>query len=421
MEGRSDHRGSTQSRPVSNRHHECELSSAGPARRFHGPADNQRLCAADWAVIERRIDAVESLRRSRSAWLAANGLDAALHLPGHMWDADFVDVNYRKLVRKDRHTIEHLRCLTYNFTGFSLLTMAPCTEHPDVPEVPPDADAILRAHADRAAAVADSFVAITSGMPRERVVAAPRLFAESGIDVDGSIVNCDTWATQQRLNGLHHSGVLDHLQRAVRRRGFARVVEIGAGYGNLAHALTTAIGPIDYTIIDLPESLIYSSIYLPVTLPAVPHTLVQPGQQLPAAGPGITYLGNHLLPVFLPQLGEVDLVVNMLSLSEMSPAQVAHYGAAARRLIGTDGVFHEQNYMEPGVQTDIVSILRGIFGYAALLQETPNPHRGRGEARQWTNRYHGALWNRGGVRPIPTAAAPAPTCTDRQHALTPSQ
>ena len=54
-------------------------------------------------------------------------------------------------------------------------------------------------------------VRITQGMPRERLVRTPRLFGESGWDVDGTIVNHDTWSTQQRLNGLHWSGVLDLL------------------------------------------------------------------------------------------------------------------------------------------------------------------------------------------------------------------
>jgi hypothetical protein len=282
--------------------------------------------------------------------------------------------------------------------------MAPCENTPEVLEVPADADAIIRSVASRASRATVEFVRCSRGMPRERLVQTPRLFGESGWDVDGTIVNFDTWSTQQRLNGLHHAGVLDLLQQRVARRGFARVVEIGAGYGNLGHALKTSVGPIDYTILDLPESLIYSSIWLSTVLADERHTLATPGLRLPPHGPGSTLVPNHLVGEFLPQLGEVDLVVNTLSLSEMSPLQIAHYGSIASQLIGEAGVFYEQNYVVAGVHTDLLPILGARFGYGALLGETVNPHRGRGEARMWANRYRNELWNRGGTTPLPTTA-----------------
>lgn len=377
-------------------------------RHFHGPADQFPLADADWDRIRACIDAVVALRSGRAEWLHTTGQDPTLHLPGHMWNDPFVDAQFAHLARKDRHTIEHLRCLTYNFTGFSLLSMGPCGDRPDLLAVPADVDAIVRGNSERAGAIADGFVGITRGLPVDRLVDVPRLFGESGVAVDGRITNCDSWSTQQRLNGLHHAGVIDLLRARARARGAVRIVEIGAGYGSLAHALHRLCGAVDYTIVDLPESLIYSTIYLSTTLPEVPHTVLQAGQPLPPRRPGVTYVGNHLLPSLLSEFGEIDLAVNVMSLSEMSPAQVAHYGTAARTLLGSSGVFYEQNYVEAGVQTDVIAILRRIFGYGAELLETPNPHRGRGPARLWSNRYLGALCNRGGLRPIATEAGPAP-------------
>ena len=371
---------------------------------FFGPRDNFRLSAADWHRIQELCDTIRGLRDGRADYLRQHGLAPEVHLPAHLWGQDFVPSNFAKIARKDRHTIEHLRCLTYNFTGFTMLTMAPCENTPEVLEVPPDADAIIRSVAHNASRVAVEFVRCTRGMPRDRIVQTPRLFGESGWDVDGTIVNFDTWSTQQRLNGLHHSGVLDLLQQRVRTRGYARVVEIGAGYGNLAHALKTAVGPIDYTIVDLPESLVYSTIWLSTVLADERHALVAPGSVLPAAGSGTTYLPNHMIGEFLPQLGEVDLVINTMSLSEMSSVQIAHYARIAAQLIGDGGLFYEQNYLVAGVHNDILQTLGLQFGYGALLAETGNPHRGRGEARMWSNRYRDELWNRGGITPMPTFA-----------------
>lgn len=376
---------------------------------FFGPRDNFPLSAADWTRIEGLCDRVAALREERAAYLERHGLDAKVHLPAHLWGQDFVHSNFRKIARKDRHTIEHLRCLTYNFTGFSLLTMANCENTPEVLEVPKDADAIIRSVARRASQATVDFVRCSHGMPKERLARTPRLFGESGWDVDGTIVNFDTWSTQQRLNGLHHAGVIDLLQQRARERGFARIVEIGAGYGNLAHAFRQTVGPVDYTIVDLPESLIYSTIWLSTVLPDERHTLLPSGARPPAAAPGFTFVANHMLGEFLPALGDVDLVVNTMSLSEMSPTQVVHYASAARRLIGKRGVFYEQNYVVPGVHTDIVALLAREFGYGAELAETSNPHRGRGVVRMWADSYRGELWDRGGVTAIPTAReAPSP-------------
>lgn len=374
---------------------------------FFGPRDNFPLSTSDWTRICELCDTVSAVRCGRADYLRAHGLDARLHLPGHMWADDFVAKNFRKIARKDFHQISHLRFLTYNFTGFHLQTMAPAEGIPDTTEVPANIDAVVRAAVKKASEAAVVFVRDNQHMPRERIVDTPRLFGESGWDVDGTIANFDSWSTQQRLNGLHWSGVLDLLQQRVRERGFARIVEIGAGYGNLAHALRRIGGPVDYTIVDLPESMIYSTIWLSTVSPGARCTIAAAGQPLAAPSPGITFVPNHMLGEFLPQLGEVDLVVNMMSLSEMSPDQVAHYGRAAAQLIGSHGVFYEQNYLEPGVQTDILPILGRVFGYGAWLDETQSPHRGRGNVRMWANAYRGELWNRGGLRPLATRQAPA--------------
>jgi hypothetical protein len=372
---------------------------------FFGPRDNFALADDDWHRIELLCDRVAALRQGRSEYLRQRGLDPELYLPAHLWGQDFVPRNFDRIASKDRHAIRHLRFLTYNFTGFSLLRMA-ASEDTELLVVPDDVDAQVRRAARNAHAVTVGFVRDVQGLPRERIVATPRLFGESGWDVDGTIVNYDTWSTQQRLNGLHGSGVLDWLQRRRQANGRVRVVEIGAGFGNLAHALMQTVGPIDYTIVDLADSLIYSTIWLTTVRADVPWHLVEPGDRLATAPSRVTFLANHLLDEFLPQLGNVDLVINTLSLSEMSPAQVALYARIVKQLIGDDGVFYEQNYIEPGVQTEIRPILAAAFGHRALLRPTQPPHGGRGEVRMWSNRYCGELWNGGAAEPlvIPNAA-----------------
>lgn len=390
-------------------------------REFFGPRDNFPLSAADFATAGSLCDTMVELRAGRAEYLARRGLDPKVYLPAHMWSGDFCASNFAKIARKDPHTISHLRCLTYNFTGYSLLTMAPCENTPELLAVPPDADAIVRSVAGRAADAAVEFVRSIQGVPRDRVVTAPRVFGESGWDVDGTIVNFDTWSLQQRINALHGSGVLDFVKARAARRGHARVLEIGAGYGNLAYNLHEMLGPTEYFVVDLPESMIFSSIYLAVTRRGERCTVLRPDAGFAAGEAGTTFVANHLLDEFLPRIGEIDLVVNTLSLSEMSAQQVAFYGDRVRQCIGDRGVFFEQNYIVPGVHTDIVAVLAPQFAHGAVLDETAPPHRGRGTARLWAERYCGELFDRGGVAPIraraDAAAGPGAAGPPRAPAL----
>src|SRR5690606_19545615 len=129
-------------------------------------------------------DRMVVLREGRAGHLRERGLDERVYLPSHMWGQPFVASNFQKIAQRDRHTIDHLRFLTYNFTGYSMLTMSACENTPELLEVPGDVDAIVRSVAGRAADAAVEFVRSTQAVPRERIVTTPRMFGESGWDVD---------------------------------------------------------------------------------------------------------------------------------------------------------------------------------------------------------------------------------------------
>ena len=361
---------------------------------------------------------MSELRAERESYVEARGLDPAVFLPGNMVAQDFLASNFRKIAAKDYYTLNHLRCLTYNFTGFQMLTMEPAEATDEVRQVPEDADARIRANAGKASGSVKAYLQAIDGMPIERLVPTPRMFGESGWDVEGRIVNPDTWSNQLRINVLHHSGILERLRRIARERGHVRVLEIGAGFGNLSYTLSKLVGPIDYAIVDLPDSMIYSSIFLNTVLPERPLRVPRSGDLLEPRTVGTTCIANHLFDEFRPQLGTFDLVVNTLSLSEMSAAQVDYYGACVRELLGDEGVFFEQNYTGTGDLTEIVGILGRHFAYGVELDETPSPHRARGIARTWANRYCGELWDRGGYRMLyPEPSCLLPRGQDRRETL----
>src|SRR5205814_1338017 len=105
-------------------------------------------------------------------------------------------------------------------------------------------------------------------LPRHHVFVPPRRFGEIGHDINGVIVNYDTWAYQERIDLLHDSGALDRLSPT------ARVLEIGGGYGALAYWFKQAYPGCAYAIVDLPECLLFSGLYLglsDVAFRAVPN------------------------------------------------------------------------------------------------------------------------------------------------------
>ncbi len=71
--------------------------------------------------------------------------------------------------------------------------------------------------------------------------------------------------------GIYSSAFLDHLYFCLRNieavKDLGRVLEIGAGYGNLARSFKSMIPDLSYVIVDLPEALFFSYVYLSLNFP----------------------------------------------------------------------------------------------------------------------------------------------------------
>lgn len=77
---------------------------------------------------------------------------------------------------------------------------------------------------------------------------------------NGRFVSFDIVKFQRVVNTLYREGVFDELSSRDGRR--ASVVEIGGGYGGLAHHLSNIVGESTYLLIDLPETLLFAAAYL---------------------------------------------------------------------------------------------------------------------------------------------------------------
>lgn len=370
-------------------------------------SDNRSPTADEWnqacALGREIIGAVND----REAIIARRNLDRAFCLPDANWGPgapnDYLKA-YRLLAKLEWNDVRHLRFRCMNFSGFHLLEQRmPDPGMPLVYSVPDD-PILAPAPADH---IPLHWRIITEGVPRSRVYQPPHALGEIGWIVpdeaapDGeSFINWEVIAYQERVTLLHRSGVLDRLANLGRP---AHILEIGAGYGALACALTDALPSTHYTICDLPESLLFSGLYLNLAARRHVAPMRVIGRGFPAA---VELVPNYLFANLADSGREYDLVINVLSMSEMSDHQVATYGQGLRRLLGDSGIFFEQNFSNRHIGfSSAGEVLRGVFPYGSLI-ETGTLPIAHGPARLWANRELTTMLPPEGLIPLEEPSLP---------------
>ena len=165
----------------------------------------------------------------------------------------------------------------------------------------------------------------------ESTFGAPLLFQHDGIERSASFwINA---ATSQRVK--------DFVGR-FGKRGPLRVLEIGAGWGACAYQLHRMMEIESYVVVDLPNNLHISSVYLATTLPDRRTEIIDI-----AGGPVTDIAANTIvgcLPATLPRLqAKFDLVLNSFSLQEMSLDTVKVYIDWIADALADDGLFVSLN------------------------------------------------------------------------------
>jgi len=273
------------------------------------------------------VDAVER----REQVIASEHLDPAFAYPGANWHPEAPNdyLNAYRLMRTLKwEEIKNLRFRAQNFSGYSLLRFkrGPGTLATD--PVPVDFDAQI----PRWPSFKLLFYwrLLTFGLPSHLLFKPPPMLGEVGWWINGVLLNEDTAGYQERLSLLAFAQIFAQLPRR------PRILEIGAGYGALATAILSAVPDCEYWICDLPESLLFSGLYLSLTSDDTIQ-LHSVGKQTSAR---INLVPNYLFPLLADRF---DLVINTLSLSEMSEAQIDCYASGISKLIGETGAFFEQN------------------------------------------------------------------------------
>ena len=319
------------------------------------------------AEHERARDAsafVRALLDQREDYVARHALNREVWMPAANWEPGQRFYNgARELLAGNAGTIELLRIYAQQFSGYALWCMSKGTGTPLPPLNRQTIAASLNSVTEDTEALA-TYRLLRNELPEYLRIGPPIKFGEVGWRHDGMVVNYDVAAYWERLLLLYRFGFLNRASPRALRAG-SRVLEIGPGYGALAWYIQEAVPGVSYTVLDLPESLVYAAIYLGVLHPGATRVLA-----------------NYEFPTLVQDGERFDLVINTLSMSEMSGPQVRSYCEGIGSLIGDGGAFFEQNQDNRSV--GMLNAQDIIAGH--LQQEGPAQRMIQGYAHVWTSR-----------------------------------
>jgi putative sugar O-methyltransferase len=175
----------------------------------------------------------------------------------------------------------------------------------------------------------------------DRVSASPT--AKSSVEFEGRRVS---WDLLISIDTMYSLGELDE------RVWEEPVVlgDLGAGWGRIGHVAKSVNPQLAYVVLDLPESLLVASSFLPRMLPDETFYTYEQNraitgftrEELLAAG-GVRFCGTQDLDRFAD--GSIDLFVNVASFQEMTRAQVSAYLGIADRT--AESVYLQQRRVRP--------------------------------------------------------------------------
>lgn len=276
----------------------------------------------------------------RSEAITKLGMDEKFCIGDSNWiadgSADFLHAS-RHVQTGDYKILNTLRFWSQCFTGYKIMRLEIGAGTHSLEPVPDPYDEWLAEHRSTPDGWCSHWRTLMNHEPKH-VFSPPRMLGEVGWDMDGVVVSHDTVAYQERLSLMEMAGIFDRLAQLGRP---ARILEIGGGYGALARAIHAHFPQSQYVICDLPESLIFSGLYIAGTSGLVPDLYDGTNDFNPSAP--FTLVPNYLFALCDCSSVKFDLVINTLSMSEMSEHQVRRYCRGISHMIGNQGVFFEQN------------------------------------------------------------------------------
>jgi SAM-dependent methyltransferase len=341
--------------------------------------DNRKLSAAEAERAREICQHVGQFVTQRDEYIRAHGLDPRFCYPDANWSASANDYfrTVDKVLAAEYDVINRLRLFMVFFSGYSLRHAARVVGPPSFEEIPADFDAKMESMLKKPDRWVARWMRIARRVPHDYRFSPPRMLGEIGWEIDGVVVNHDTYVCQERLNLLYDSGVFDWLSERLAARGTLRILEIGAGYGALALKIKSLFPASEYWICDLPESLLFSALYLSLVRPDCPCGFAQQVRY------GFVYMPNYMVSELR---GTFDVAINTLSFSEMSEHQLRLYAVKLRELL-EGGILFEQNQDNRHVGLLCAEdVLTEYFAFHKRILPESNWKVTQGAPNLWANR-----------------------------------
>jgi len=361
--------------------------------------DLRPLTPDEHALTQRICAKITDLIRTRTEQIKSGQLDPATALPASNWDPDAdqpFQEGFRFLIRGEYEAINRLRLHT-PFTAVDLATQEYNSGGRFVPYLSADFDQQFAARVPLLIHWTKRYHLLVEHLPKSLHVTYPPRLGEIGCSYQGGVINHDAYAYQERVNLLLECGVIDLIRARIANGQCVNILEIGAGYGGLAHALASIFpAGINYILCDLPETMLCSSLYLGITKPHARHRFYEPGGlsdlKEPPHETRFVYLPNYQLPDLAAHRLPIDLAINTLSFPEMTAAQVTNYATILKVLLGNTGMMFEQNWDGRWLGLlDCKSILADFFPYRQSFSGRSIPARSKGKCDLWSNQPWKAL------------------------------
>lgn len=334
--------------------------------------ESSSLSEQEFEQIKNMIEQISKLILLREKLSSLEKLDKSVALPSGNWDpkkkqvfeidnshSSFMD-SFELIMKADFDIIKKLRLYSQAFSGYQLATLSPAVHRPWIKEkLPLNYDDFLKMLVSSPDESLIKSMKILSHLPQEYRISFPVKFGEIGWIANNMIFNKDYYMYLERICLLYESGILPKLKELSEAKTVT-ILEIGSGFGGLAYLIKKIIPNSKIILIDIPESLVFSYIYLATLFSDNEHQLIESLEQSISHNAGFTYIPNFNIPNFNDV--KIDLAINTLSFAEMETEQVLSYCSLIKKSLSGDGVLFEQNFnTSPNSPKNLFKIINQIF------------------------------------------------------------
>jgi hypothetical protein len=206
---------------------------------------------------------------------------------------------------------------------------------------------------------------VIKNVPEKYIIEEPE--GGFGFRFGGRLVSGDTVRYQMLINALYQRGFLSLLESDRRKC----ILEIGGGYGALAHHISSLAANTTYVIIDLPETLLFSSAYVSLHNPKAKVYVYDPrdfadivGSKQGLAAYDFVFVPNYKLEEL--RALKFDLVINQNSMGEMTASQVQEYVDAIAEIC--TGEFYSYNQDRLSANKELPSLTDALAKKFAMTE-----------------------------------------------------